>query len=63
MRVVSVSPGRVDTEFVKGLDQEWRDRQAAQTPLGRVSAPEDVASLLPFAIGSVIPIDCGRPLG
>jgi 3-oxoacyl-[acyl-carrier protein] reductase len=32
IRVVSVSPGLVDTEFVKGLDQKWRDEQAARTP-------------------------------
>src|SRR5256885_2254144 len=29
IRVVSVSPGLVDTDFVKGLDQKWRDEQAA----------------------------------
>jgi len=69
IRVVSVSPGLVDTEFVKGLDPEWRDRQAAQTPLARLSAPEEVAnavlalaSLLTFTTGSVIPVDGGRPL-
>jgi 3-oxoacyl-[acyl-carrier protein] reductase len=69
IRVVSVSPGLVDTEFVKGLDQEWRDRQAASTPLARLSAPEEVAnavlavaSLLTFTTGSVIPVDGGRPL-
>ena len=69
IRVVSVSPGLVDTEFVKGLDPEWRDRQAASTPLARLSAPEEVAnavlavaSLLTFTTGSVIPVDGGRPL-
>jgi 3-oxoacyl-[acyl-carrier protein] reductase len=69
IRVVSVSPGLVDTEFVKGLDQDWRDRQAAQTPLERLSAPEEVAdavlavaTLLTFTTGSVIPVDGGRPL-
>ena len=69
IRVVSVSPGLVDTEFVKGLDQEWRDRQAAQTPLGRLSAPEEVANavlavatLLTFTTGSILAVDGGRPL-
>jgi 3-oxoacyl-[acyl-carrier protein] reductase len=37
IRVVSVSPGLVDTEFVKGLDEGWRNHQAALTPLGRLS--------------------------
>ncbi|MCX5518919.1 SDR family NAD(P)-dependent oxidoreductase [Kaistia defluvii] len=69
IRVVSVSPGLVDTEFVKGLDPQWRDRQAANTPLARLSAPDEVAnavlavaSLLTFTTGSIIPIDGGRPL-
>ena len=33
IRVVSISPGLVDTDFVKGLDKKWRDEQAARTPL------------------------------
>src|ERR1700677_4661753 len=40
IRVVSVSPGLVDTEFVRGLDQSWRDEQAGRTPLRRLGAPE-----------------------
>lgn len=69
IRVVSVSPGLVDTEFVKGLDQAWRDAQAARTPLGRLGCPEDVAdavlaaaTTLRFTTGSVISVDGGRPL-
>ncbi len=69
IRVVSVSPGLVDTEFVKGLDEDWRNRQAELTPLGRLSRPEEVAgavlaaaTLLPFTTGSVIAVDGGRPL-
>ena len=37
IRVVSVSPGLVDTEFVRGLDQSWRDEQAGRTPLRRLA--------------------------
>jgi len=69
IRVVSVSPGLVDTEFVKGLDQSWRDAQARQTPLGRLGAPEEVAdavlaavAALRFTTGAVISVDGGRPL-
>src|SRR5579863_6624671 len=39
IRVVSVSPGLVDTEFVKALDRDWRDQQAAHTPLRRLAQP------------------------
>ena len=70
IRVVSVSPGLVDTEFVRGLDQSWRDEQAGRTPLGRLAAPEEVAravlavaTSLTFMTGAILPVDGGRPLG
>ena len=70
IRVVSVAPGLVDTEFVKGLDPAWRDRQAEQTPLSRLARPEEVAAavlaaatVLSFTTGSVIPVEGGRLLG
>jgi 3-oxoacyl-[acyl-carrier protein] reductase len=69
VRVVSVSPGLVDTEFVKSLDRQWRDEQAARTPLGRLAAPEEVAAAvvavirdLKFTTGCVLAVDGGRPL-
>lgn len=69
IRVVSVSPGVVDTEFIRGLDSSWRDAQADRTPLGRLGTPDDVAEAvlaaathLHFATGIVIPVDGGRPL-
>ncbi|MBZ9674695.1 SDR family NAD(P)-dependent oxidoreductase [Mesorhizobium sp. ES1-1] len=69
IRVVSVSPGVVDTDFIKGRDEAWRDEQASRTPLGRLGTPDDVAeavlaavSQLRFATGVVIPVDGGRPL-
>jgi 3-oxoacyl-[acyl-carrier protein] reductase len=69
IRVVSVSPGLVDTEFVKGLDQRWRDEQAARTPLKRLATPAEigaavlaVATLLPYSNGCIIAVDGGRPL-
>ena len=43
IRVVSVSPGVVDTDFIKGRDESWRDEQASRTPLGRLGTPDDVA--------------------
>jgi len=69
IRVVSVSPGLVDTDFVKGLDQKWRDEQAARTPLRRLATAEEigaavvaVATTLKYSNGCIIPIDGGRPL-
>ncbi len=69
VRVVSVSPGLVDTEFVRGLDQNWRDEQARRTPLGRLATPQEVAAAvltvattLKYTNGCIIPVDGGRPL-
>ena len=69
IRVVSVSPGLSDTEFVKQMDQGWRDEQAARTPLKRLALPQEVAAAvvavathLTFTTGVVIPVDGGRPL-
>lgn len=69
VRVISVSPGLVDTDFVKSLDPKWREEQAARTPLGRLAAPAEVAAAvvaavrdLTFTTGCVLAVDGGRPL-
>ena len=69
IRVVAVAPGLVDTEFVKSLDQSWRDEQAARTPLKRLTMPDEVAravvaavTQLTFTTGAIIAVDGGRPL-
>lgn len=69
IRVVSVSPGLVDTDFVKGLDKRWRDEQANRTALGRLATPDDVAdavlaaaTTLRFSTGCIVPVDGGRAL-
>ena len=69
IRVLSISPGLVDTEFVRGLDVDWRNEQAEKTALKRLAAPEEVAQAvlaaalyMPFTTGSIIPVDGGRQL-
>jgi 3-oxoacyl-[acyl-carrier protein] reductase len=69
IRVISVSPGLVDTQFVQALDTAWRDEQAARTPLRRLAQPAEVASAvvaavtqLTFTTGAIIAVDGGRPL-
>lgn len=69
VRVISVAPGLVDTEFVQSLDPRWRAEQVARTPLGRLATPEDVAAAvivavrdLTFTTGCVLSVDGGRPL-
>ncbi len=69
IRVVSVSPGVVDTSFIRSLDPAWRAEQLACTPLGRLATPDEVAAAvlatvrdLTFTTGSVVALDGGRPL-
>jgi 3-oxoacyl-[acyl-carrier protein] reductase len=69
IRVVSVSPGVVDTDFIRSLDDAWRNEQLARTPLARLATPDEVACAvlavvrdLTFTTGSVLAVDGGRPL-
>jgi 3-oxoacyl-[acyl-carrier protein] reductase len=69
IRVVSVSPGLVDNDFVRSMDKGWLDEQVGRTPLKRLAAPEEVASAviavitrLTFTTGAIISVDGGRPL-
>ena len=69
IRVLSVSPGVVETEFIKDLDASWRREQAMRTPLGRLATPDEVAdavlaaaTTLRYSTGCIIPVDGGRPL-
>lgn len=70
IRVLAVAPGLVDTEFVKGLDDEWRNQQEQATPLKRLANDKEVAQavyaaaeLMTFSTGNTISVDGGRPLG
>jgi 3-oxoacyl-[acyl-carrier protein] reductase len=69
IRVVSISPGLVETDFIKSMDQRWRDEQLERTPLKRLASPNEVAAAvvaavknLTFTTGAIIAIDGGRPL-
>lgn len=69
VRVLSVAPGLIDTEFVKGLDDKWRDQQEQATPLRRLADVDEVAKAvllaaehLTFSTGTTISVDGGRPL-
>lgn len=70
IRVLAVSPGVVDTEFVTGRGLEANAKLAASIPLRRIARAEDVASAilacathLVYATGSIIEVDGGRRLG
>lgn len=70
IRVVNVSPGVVDSDFVPGRDAAFNDKQASTTPLKRIGQPDDIAAAveacattLLFSTGSTIQVDGGRHLG
>ena len=70
IRVVSVAPGVVETEFIKGLDPEWRERQLRRTPSGHFAQPEEVAKAILYLYkdlkslnGCRLDLDGARPLG
>ena len=70
IRVLNVSPGVVQTDFVAGRDQAFNDKTAATTPLKRVGQPDDIADAvlacavsLRFSTGTTLVVDGGRRLG
>ena len=69
VRVLSVSPGVVDTAFVPGRGADFNDKAAASIPLKRVGTADDIAAAvqacattLRYATGTRIVVDGGRHL-
>ena len=69
VRVFSVSPAGVDTDFVPNRTREQLERTAEKFPLRRVTSPDDVGRAVVACIvnltsstGIVVPVDEGRHL-
>ena len=69
IRVFSVSPAGVDTDFVPGRTREQLRQTAERLPLAHVTTPDDVARAVVACIvnltsstGIVVPVDEGRHL-
>ena len=69
VRVFSVSPAGVDTDFVPNRTREQLEKVAEKFPLGRVTTPDDVARAVVACIvnltsstGIIVPVDEGRHL-
>ena len=69
IRVLSVSPAAVATDFVAGRSREALEKIAAGTPLKRVTEPQDVADAIMACVthlrsstGTTIVVDGGRHL-
>ncbi len=69
VRVISVSPGVVDSGFVPGRGADFNDKAAATIPLRRIGTVDDVAAVvqacattLRYVTGTRIVVDGGRHL-
>lgn len=69
IRVFSVSPAGVDTDFVAGRTRAQLEAMAEKTPLRKITGPDDVARAIVACIagltsstGIVVPVDEGRHL-
>lgn len=69
IRVFSVSPAGVDTDFVPHRTRDQLQKTAEKFPLGKVTSPDDVARAviacivnLTSSTGIIVPVDEGRHL-
>lgn len=69
IRVLVISPGGVDTAFVPGRTREALEKNAAPTPMKKVTSADDVAKSIEACVthltsstGAVIVVDGGRLL-
>ncbi len=69
IRVVSLSPGLVETEAAKSFDPAFKAMHVQRTPLQRLVTPQDMgrcvvalATQMTALTGVVIPVDAGRSL-
>ena len=50
IRINAVAPGLIDTEIIQDVDPQVRDAIVANTPLGRLGQPGDIADLVLFLL-------------
>lgn len=69
IRVMTVSPGVVDTAFVPGRGADFNEKAARTIPMGRIGTAGDVADAicacatdLRYSTGSILTVDGGRAL-
>ncbi|HEV2637000.1 MAG TPA: SDR family oxidoreductase [Actinocrinis sp.] len=63
IRVNAVAPGTIDTEMLAPFPPESLVATAANTPLGRIGTPDDIASAVVFLAGDGASFITGQVLG
>ncbi len=71
IRVNAVAPGPIDTERLRALPEEYRERTRQAVPMRRIGRPEDVGATVlwlcgegaAFVTGATVPVDGGRLAG
>jgi 3-oxoacyl-[acyl-carrier protein] reductase len=48
IRVNNVMPGAVETPILENVTAEWKNQMISAIPLGRIAAPDDIASVVAF---------------
>jgi 3-oxoacyl-[acyl-carrier protein] reductase len=69
IRVLSIAPSAVDTNFLPNRSKEFLDKAAQATPLGRIGVVDDIANTIEalattmrFTTGNCLVIDGGRTI-
>ena len=68
VRINAVAPGLTDTDMIRGIDKAALDAMVADTPLGRLGTPAEIAELAAFLLsersafttGQTVVADGGR---
>ncbi|HEX3648790.1 MAG TPA: SDR family oxidoreductase, partial [Pseudonocardiaceae bacterium] len=63
IRVNAVAPGVIDTDMTAHLPADVLARRVADTPLGRLGTPADVAGVIRFLAGDGAAFVTGQVLG